>query len=34
MNLPVFNLSASDFKLAKSNFLAKSDVSMPAAFLR
>ena len=33
LNLPLSNLSTSDFKLANSLFLAKSDVSTPVAFL-
>ena len=31
-NLPISNLSTSDFKLAKSAFWAKSYVSAPATF--
>ena len=31
-NLAISNLSTSNFKLAKSAFLVKSDVSTPAAF--
>ena len=33
-NLSISNLSISVFKLAKSVFLAKSDVSTPVAFFR
>ena len=33
-NLSIFNLSTSDFKLAKSSFLANCDVSAPVAFLK
>ena len=33
-NLSISNLSTSDFKLAKSVFLAKSDVSTPVALFR
>ena len=32
-NLSLSNLSISDFKLAKSAFLAKDDVSTPGTFL-
>ena len=33
-NLSISNLYPSDFKLAKSVFLAKSDVSTPVAFFK
>ena len=33
-NLSISNLSTSDFTLAKSNFLAKDDVSTPAVFFK
>ena len=32
-NLPISNLSTSDFQLAKSAFLANFDISTPVAFL-
>ena len=33
-NLSISNLSASGFKLAKSVFLAKSDISNPVSFFK
>ena len=33
-NLSLSNLSTSDFKLAKSTFLEKADVSTPVAFFK
>ena len=34
LNLSISNLSASDFKLAKSVFLANSDLSTPVTFFK
>ena len=33
-NLSIYNLSTSDFQIAKSTFFEKDDVSMPVAFFK